>query len=113
MIGDECISINSLVNHIQKQYQYYNMNIKVLTAEESKEYWEREKEERKKWPTEFIIKEAKFMMSLPDMGNTKYLLPYQYEEFYEWLETDEAREQWYKMPHTIDLAKYYLETKTK
>ena len=34
------------------------MNIKILTAEESLEYWNKEKEERRKWTLEEIIRDA-------------------------------------------------------
>ena len=84
------------------------MNIKILTKEESIEYWEREKSERSQWTTEQIIEDAKFGLSLP---GTKYILPHQYEDFYKWLETDEAREQWNELPRTQHLAKHYLENK--
>jgi hypothetical protein len=86
------------------------MNIRVLTKEESIEYWEKEKAERREWTTEQIIEDAKFGLSLP---GTKYILQHQYEDFYKWLETDEAREQWNELPKTQHLAKYYLENKTK
>jgi hypothetical protein len=86
------------------------MNIKILTKEESIEYWEREKSERREWTTEQIIADAKFGLSLP---GTKYILQHQYEDFYKWLETDEAREEWNELPRTQHLAKYYLENKTK
>lgn len=84
------------------------MQIKILTKEESIEYWEREKSERQEWTTEQIIQDAKFGLSLP---GTKYILPHQYEDFYKWLETDEAREEWNTLPRTEHLAKYYLENK--
>ena len=86
------------------------MQIKILTKEESIEYWENEKAERREWTTEQIIEDAKFGLSLP---GTKYILQHQYEDFYKWLETDEAREQWNELPKTQHLAKYYLENKTK
>lgn len=82
------------------------MNIKILTAEESLELWNKEKEERSHWTTEQIIEDAKFGLSLP---GTKYILTHQYEAFYEWLTTDEAREQWNILPRTQHLAKYYAE----
>ena len=89
------------------------MQIKILTKEESIEYWEREKEELRKWTTKQIIEDARMMLNMPDMGNTKYILSHQYDEFYKWLETEEAREQWNILPKTLHLAKYYLENKTK
>lgn len=87
------------------------MNIKVLTAEESLEYWNKEKEQRLKWTTQEIIADAKFMLNMPDMGNTKYLLSEDYDAFYKWLETNEAKEEWNKDPFTLTLAKYYSENK--
>jgi hypothetical protein len=86
------------------------MNIRVLTKEESIELWEKEKEERSQWTTEQIIEDAKFGLSLP---GTKYILTNQYEAFYKWLETNEAREQWNILPRTQHLARHYLENKTK
>lgn len=82
------------------------MNIRVLTKEESIEYWEREKAERSLWTTEQIIEDAKFGLSLP---GTKWILTNQYEAFFKWLETDEAREQWNELPRTQHLTKYYNE----
>ncbi len=84
------------------------MNIRVLTKEESIELWEKEKAERMLWTTEQIIEDAKFGLSLP---GTKWILTYQYEAFYKWLEGDEAREQWNILPRTEHLAKYYSENK--
>ena len=84
------------------------MKLTILTAEQSMELWEKEKNERQQWTTEQIIEDAKFGLSLP---GTKYILPNQYEDFYKWLEGDEAREQWNILPRTEHLAKYYLENK--
>ena len=82
------------------------MNLRVLTKEESIELWEKEKEERSLWTTEQIIEDAKFGLSL---SGTKYILQHQYEAFYKWLETNEAREQWNILPRTLHLVKYYHE----
>jgi len=84
------------------------MNLRVLTKEESIELWEKEKEERSQWTTEQIIEDAKFGLSLP---GTKWILTNQYEAFFKWLETNEAREQWNILPRTEHLAQYYLENK--
>lgn len=81
--------------------------IKILTAEQSQELWEKDKKERLSWSTSQIIIEAKIMFGLPDAGNTKYVLPSQYEEFYKWLETSEARTQWELLPRTLHLARYW------
>ena len=47
------------------------------------------------------------------MQNTKLILTHQYEAFYKWLESEEAREQWNILPKTQHLAKYYLQNKIK
>jgi hypothetical protein len=86
------------------------MQIKILTKEESIQFLEKENQERREWSTEQIIEDAKFGLSLP---GTKYILQHQYEDFYKWLETDEAREQWNEIHRTEHLAKYYLENKIK
>lgn len=83
------------------------MKITILTAEQSMELWEKDKAEKLGWTTEQIITDAKWCMSLPSTGNTKYVLPSQYEEFYKWLETPEARNQWELLPRTLHLARYY------
>jgi hypothetical protein len=82
------------------------MQIKVLTKEESDALVESFYKERKCWTTEEIIADAKFGLSLP---GTKYLLSHQYDGFFKWLETEEAREIWNKTPHTLELAKHYYE----
>jgi hypothetical protein len=84
------------------------MNLRVLTKEESIELWEKEKAERSLWTTEQIIADAKFGLSLP---GTKYILTNQYDEFFKWLETNEAREQWNILPRTQHLVKYYHESR--
>ena len=85
------------------------MKIKILTAEESLEYWNKEKEERRKWTIEERIEDAKGMMSLPEMGNTKWVLSEDREAFYKWIESDEANEVWMELPMTQHLAKTYAE----
>lgn len=83
------------------------MQIRILTAEQSMELWQKDKAERLLWTTEQIINDAKLMMSLPDGGNTKYVTSDRYEAFYKWLETPEARNQWELLPRTLHLARYY------
>ena len=83
------------------------MNIKILTKEESIAYWEAEKAERRKWTTEEILKDARMMMNMPDMGNTKWVLSEDVDKFYKWLETEEANVVWQVTPYTLDLAKYF------
>ena len=87
------------------------MKLTILTKEESIELWENEKKSKRCWTLDQIVTDARRMMSLPDMGNTKYILPNQYEDFYKWLETDEAIQQWNELPMTQHLAKYYSENK--
>jgi succinate dehydrogenase flavin-adding protein (antitoxin of CptAB toxin-antitoxin module) len=87
------------------------MRIKILTKEESDALVESFYKDRLEWTTELLVADAKHMMSLPDMGNTKYILSNQYEDFYKWLETEEARQEWNKSPYMTSLAKYYSEIK--
>ena len=89
------------------------MQIKILTKEESDALVASMYKERMEWTTEEMIADAKFMMSMSDMGNTKYILPNQYESFYKWLETEEARQEWTNTPYMTSLAKYYSENKIK
>lgn len=89
------------------------MKVTVLTPEESKIFWDEEVKIRQTWTTEQIIDDAKVMLSMPDMGNTKWLLEEDYEGFYKWLETEEARAEWNKDPFTLTLAKYYAINKAK
>jgi len=85
------------------------MKLTILTAEESLEYWNKEKEERRKWTEEQILQDAKFMMGMPDMGNTKFVLAKDYEAFYEWIQTEEAQKEWNELPMVQHLAKIYSE----
>jgi hypothetical protein len=85
--------------------------IKVLTEEESVQMRLKEVAMRRLWSREQIITDAKLMMSMPDGGNTKYVLYNQREHFYKWLETNEARDVWMKTPYTLELAKYYSQNK--
>jgi len=88
------------------------MNIKILSKQESLEYWNKEKEERRKWTIDQIIQDAKFMRGMPDMGNTKYIIGEEnWNNFFEWLKTEEAIKLWNEDPHTLPLAKYYSENK--
>lgn len=89
------------------------MNIKILTAEESLEFWNKEKEERRKWTMDEILQDAKFMMGMPDMGNTKFVLARDYEDFYKWIETPEAQKEWNELPMVQHLAKIYAEKNYK
>ena len=83
------------------------MNIRVLTKEESIELWEKEKSERAQWSIEQILSEARMMMNMPDMGNTKWILQSDVEGFYEWIKSEEGKEQWNILPKVQHLAIYY------
>jgi len=84
------------------------MNIKILTKEESLELHKQEREKRLPFTAEQIIEEGKFMRSLPDMGNTKYITGEDnWNKFFEWLSTSEAREQWNLYTSVLALARYY------
>jgi hypothetical protein len=86
--------------------------IKVLTAEESMEMRQKELEMKRLWSREQIVADAKLMMGMPDMGNTKWVLSEDREGFYKWLESNEAREVWNETPYILELAKYYTLNKT-
>jgi len=48
------------------------------------------------------------MRNLPDMGNTKYITGEEnWNNFFEWLTTSEAREQWNLYFGVSPLARYY------
>lgn len=82
--------------------------IKILTVEESKEFHKAEREAKLKYTIEDIINEAKLFQSLPDGGNTKYIIGHQmWAEWYEWLLTEEAMEQWKQTTSVLELAKYF------
>jgi hypothetical protein len=84
------------------------MQIKILTKEESDALVESFYKERKCWTTEEIIADAKFMKGMPDMGNTKYITGEEnWNNFFEWLSTSEAREQWNLYFGVSPLARYY------
>jgi len=89
------------------------MNIKILTAEESLEFWNKEKEERRKWTMDEILRDARMMMNMPDMGNTKFVLSEHIDEFYKWIETEEAQKEWYELPMAQHLAKVFADKKYK
>lgn len=81
--------------------------IKVLTEEESAKERLKEVAMRRLWSREQIVAEARLMLGLPSMGNTKWITSDKYESFYKWLESNEAREVWMNTPYILDLAKYY------
>lgn len=84
------------------------MDLRILTKEESVELREKEKSERLQWTIEQIIQDAKFMKGMPDMGNTKYITGEDnWNKFFEWLSTSEAREQWNLYTSVLPLARYY------
>lgn len=77
------------------------MNIKVLTPEESLEYWNKVREENKALgPAEI----EKWLKSIPQMGNTSYIIgEHKWKEFYEWIYTKEGKKQWQE---DLDLTTY-------
>lgn len=84
------------------------MQIKILTKEESDALVESFYKERIQWTTEQIIADAKFMKGMPDMGNTKYIIGEEnWNKFFEWLLTSEAKEQWILYTQTLPLARYF------
>lgn len=82
--------------------------IKVLTEEESMQMRQRELELRRLWSREQIVDDAKLFRSMPDMGNTKYIIGEEnWNGFFKWLESNEARNVWNETPYILTLAKYY------
>jgi len=70
------------------------MNIKILTPEESVIEWEAMKAENATLTREQV---QEWAMRLPKnmQGNTDYIIEQdKWEEFYEWILTDEGYEQW-------------------
>lgn len=89
------------------------MNIKILTAEESLEFWNKEKEMRRMWTIDQIVEDARMMMNMPDMGNTKFVLSKDMDEFFQWIRTEEAMNEWKELPMTQHLAKVFADKKYK
>ena len=84
------------------------MQIKILTKEESDALVASMYKERMEWTTEEMIADAKFMKGMPDMGNTKYIIGEEnWNKFFEWLTTSEAKEQWTLYTQTLPLARYF------
>jgi hypothetical protein len=82
--------------------------IKILTAEESAQMRLKELELKRLWSREQIVAEAKLFRSMPDMGNTKYIVGEEnWNGFFKWLESNEAREVWNETPYILTLAQYY------
>lgn len=82
--------------------------IKILTPEETAEMRQRELEMKQLWSREQIVAEAKLFRAMPDMGNTKYIVGEEnWNGFFKWLESNEAREVWNSTPYILELAKYY------
>ena len=83
--------------------------IKILTPEETAEMRQRELEMKRLWSREQIVAEAKLFRAMPDMGNTKYIVGEEnWNGFFKWLESNEAREVWNETPYMLTLAKYYI-----
>jgi hypothetical protein len=89
------------------------MKLRILTEEESAQMRLKELEMKRLWSREQIVADAKLMMGMPDMGNTKWVLSEDREDFYKWLESNEARDIWNETPYTLELAKYYSLNKIK
>lgn len=84
------------------------MKLKILTEEESSQLRFRELQTKRLWSREQIINEAKLFRSMPDMGNTKYIIGEEnWIGFFKWLESNEARDVWNESPYILTLAKYY------
>jgi hypothetical protein len=82
--------------------------IKILTEEESAQMRLKELEIKRLWSREQIVAEAKLFRAMPDMGNTKYIVGEDnWNGFFKWLESNEAREVWNETPYILTLAKYY------
>ena len=82
--------------------------IKVLTQEESAQMRQKELEMKRLWSREQIIDDAKLFRSMPDMGNTKYIVGEEnWNGFFKWLESNEARDVWNESPYILTLAKHY------
>ena len=82
--------------------------IKILTAEESAQMRLKELEIKRLWSREQIVADAKLFRAMPDMGNTKYIVGEEnWNGFFKWLESNEAREVWNETPYMLTLAQYY------
>lgn len=87
--------------------------IKILTEAESAQRRLKELELKRLWSREQIVADAKLFRSIPDMGNTKYIVGEEnWNGFFKWLESNEARDVWNETPYTLELAKYYTTNKT-
>ncbi|CAB4215367.1 hypothetical protein UFOVP1475_10 [uncultured Caudovirales phage] len=88
------------------------MKLKILTREESLELARKNKEERLGWTLEQIVQDATFFRNLPDGGNTKYIIGEEnWNNFFNWLTTSEARMRWNETTSIVDLARYFTENK--
>jgi len=84
------------------------MKITILTKEESLELNRIEREKKLPYTTEQIIDEAKSMRRIPFMGNTQYIIgEKEWENFYDWLTSAEARQQWNIYTSVLPLARYF------
>jgi len=78
------------------------MQIHILSAEESLEYWNKVREENKQLgPVEL----ERWIKSIPITGgNTGYIIGQDnWDKFYQWIYTEEGMEQWQK---DLDLLTY-------
>lgn len=84
------------------------MKLRILTEEESLQLRFRELQTKRLWSREQIVNEAKLFRSMPDMGNTKYIIGEEnWIGFFKWLESNEARDVWNESPYILTLTKYY------
>lgn len=89
------------------------MKLTILTPEESLEYYNKVKEENSKLTREQV---REWAMNLPKgmQGNTDYLIGQkEWDEFYEWVLTDEGYQQWQKDLDIVGYIKNYSFNKTK
>ena len=84
------------------------MKLRILTEEESAEMRLKELQTKRLWSREQIVSEANLFRAMPDMGNTKYIVGEEnWNGFFKWLESNEAREVWNETPYMLTLAQYY------
>lgn len=88
------------------------LKVTVLSPEESLEYWNQVKKENKALTREQI---QHWAMNLPKgmQGNTDYLSSNQWDEFYEWILTDEGYQQWQEDLDILEYIKNYSFKKNK
>ena len=82
--------------------------INILTKEQSEQLAKEAREQKLKFSIEEIINEAKFFQSLPEFGHTKYIVGKEnWDNFFDWLTSKEAKEQWNIYTSILPLARYF------